>query len=258
MNVIGVTGQAGAGKDSAADRLVASHGYIKISLADPLKRYAKEVYAFTDDQLWGPSSSRNAPDKRYLRTRHERHDWQEVEKPAKATKGRGGSASITTEWVCTQCSFSADEAGVECLVYLTPRFCLQLLGTEFGRTCYENTWIDLALRNTREVLEGDKCYTPQGGLYVDPSAPRPTGVAIADVRFWNELEGIQNAGGYLWRIKPQVPVETGEAWRKHASETQQGEIPDDRFDEVIINRKVAFETLYADVDAALARCLKKP
>lgn len=240
MNVIGVTGPAGSGKDTAADHLVSHHRFLKISLADPLKRMARDVYGFTDDQLWGPSSSRNAPDKRYLRERHERHDWH-------GTTDGG--------FTCTRCALPGEKATPECLVYLTPRLCLQLLGTEWGRTCYENTWTELALRNARAVLEDGKCYTPQRGLYDDPQGPRPAGVVIADVRFWNELEAVKNVGGSLWRIKPPPTFSAdGDAWRKHASETQQAEIPDDKFDVVIVNMKIAFEALYADVDAGLARC----
>ncbi len=247
MNVIGITGNAGAGKDSAADRLVAQHGFIKVSLADPLKRIARDVYAFTDDQLWGPSSSRNAPDKRY---------WVETATgPAPQAGPRGPApAAKGPSWKCSRCSEFETNATPDCRVYLTARYALQILGTEWGRNCYENTWIDLALRTSGEVLEQGRCYTPQRGLYDDLSAPRPKGVAIADVRFWNELDGVKLVGGHLWRVKPPTPIVTGEAWRTHKSETEQGEIPDSRFDVLIVNAKVAFEVLYADVDAGLARC----
>lgn len=241
MNIIGITGQAGAGKDTAADRLVSDHGFVKVSLADPLKRYCREVYDFTEDQLWGPSSSRNAPDTRYVRERHERHDWQLNEKD--------------NNWYCTRCTLRGDQGKEDCIVYLTPRYALQLLGTEWGRQCYENTWVDLALRTAKAILTEGMSYTAQHGLILDATRPRPNGVVIADVRFWNELDGVRRYEGFLWRIKPAEALEAKESWRQHKSETQQAEIPDDRFDEVIVNRKVSYDVLYADVDAALARCL---
>ncbi len=63
--IIGITGRAGAGKDTIADVLVKSHGFVKVGLADEIKRICKRVFDFSDDQLWGPSAMRNAPDPRY-------------------------------------------------------------------------------------------------------------------------------------------------------------------------------------------------
>lgn len=63
--LLGVMGHAGSGKDTVADYLVAKHNYAKVALADPLKRICKEVFDFTDEQLWGPSEERNKPDSRY-------------------------------------------------------------------------------------------------------------------------------------------------------------------------------------------------
>lgn len=65
--IISLTGNMGSGKDTMADYLVKEYGYVKISMADPFKRIAKDIYEFTDEQLWGPSSARNQEDKRYLR-----------------------------------------------------------------------------------------------------------------------------------------------------------------------------------------------
>ncbi len=63
--IIGLTGRAGAGKDTVADCLVQHHGYAKHAFADPFKRFCQEVFGFTREQLWGPSELRNAPDPRW-------------------------------------------------------------------------------------------------------------------------------------------------------------------------------------------------
>lgn len=65
--VISLTGNMGSGKDTMADYLVQKYGYVKVSMADPFKRIAKDVYEFSDEQLWGPSSARNQEDTRYRR-----------------------------------------------------------------------------------------------------------------------------------------------------------------------------------------------
>lgn len=64
-HLIGLTGRAGSGKDTIADILVSRHGFKKIALADPMKRFCREIFGFTDEQLWGPSEKRNEPDPRW-------------------------------------------------------------------------------------------------------------------------------------------------------------------------------------------------
>jgi hypothetical protein len=63
--IIGILGQSGSGKDTIADYLVKKYRFVKVALADPLKRICKEVYGFSDLQLWGPPDMRNSPDFRY-------------------------------------------------------------------------------------------------------------------------------------------------------------------------------------------------
>lgn len=65
--IISLTGNMGVGKDTMADYMVEKYGFVKVSMADPFKRIAKEVYEFSDEQLWGPSSERNKDDIRYPR-----------------------------------------------------------------------------------------------------------------------------------------------------------------------------------------------
>jgi len=46
--IIGITGKANAGKDTIADYLVKNYGYKRISLAEPIKRLVKDVFALDD------------------------------------------------------------------------------------------------------------------------------------------------------------------------------------------------------------------
>ncbi len=163
--ILGITGLAGAGKDTAADILVREFNAAKISLADPMKRFCQEVFDFSDEQLWGPSDCRNAKDLRYPKV------------------GPDNS-------------------------YLTPRYALQTLGTQWGRACYENVWIDYAIRTAQERLADEWPY-----------------VVIPDVRFANELAAIKAAGGRVFRIERQGAGLTGEA-AQHVSETEQNSFAD--------------------------------
>lgn len=52
-SVIGICGKKFNGKDTIADYLVENYGYTKISLGDALKRGLKEIFGFTNEQLWG-------------------------------------------------------------------------------------------------------------------------------------------------------------------------------------------------------------
>ena len=222
--IIGVSGQAGSGKDTVADFLVKNHGFVKVALADPLKRACKEFYNFTEDQLWGPSENRNKPDQRYPREQHEFSDRSCKVCGFKAKERK--ELSPVPEW--PQC-------------YLTPRYALQLLGTEFGRHCYDNTWVDYTLRVAKVLLgEFEESYTEgynaREGLHRigNVSYQRPQGVVVSDVRFINEISAIKNVGGFVVRVNRSGAGLDGSA-SAHRSEAEMREISDDKFNYVIQN-----------------------
>jgi len=189
--IIGISGQACSGKDTAADILVKQYGFVKISLADLMKRICKEVFDFSEEQLWGPSEKRNEPDKRYLSPDGE---------------------------------------------YLSARKSLQLIGTEWGRKCYEDVWVDYTMRISKQLLSNYYLrYTSVDGVVPTRHAIAPyKGVVIADCRFSNEISAIKKAGGKVLRIKRPGSGLVGEA-AAHASEMEQKSIPDSVFDYVIDN-----------------------
>jgi hypothetical protein len=130
---------------------------------------------------------------------------------------RGCSTRIPSKgWHCNCCGEYYPE-------FITPRLVLQTLGTEWGRTLYPNIWVDAALR---EILEKGNDW------------------AIADVRFRNELHGIQDKGGSVIRLK------RGEQRFRHASESEMTEIEDSEFD-LCIDNTGTLEELYRTVDEAM-------
>jgi hypothetical protein len=236
--IIGLLGKAGSGKDTVADWLVENQNFAKVGLADPLKRICRDVFAFTDEQLWGPSEFRNAPDKRYLQKAREVFDAE-------------------------------DEEMMVVRDYLTPRFALQQLGTEWGRSCYPNVWIDYALRVAEKLLKkphilkdpsGDievvvdydqKDRVASDGLttyaikYANNIGKKPrSGVVIPDCRFRNEFDAIKAAGGKMVKIVRQTAGLSGAA-ATHASEMEQESIKDSEFDFILANNGESLEELYA-------------
>jgi len=51
--IIGIGGRKFSGKDTVSDFLSIECGFIKYSLADPLKRGIQEMFGLSNDQLWG-------------------------------------------------------------------------------------------------------------------------------------------------------------------------------------------------------------
>jgi hypothetical protein len=82
----------------------------------------------------------------------------------------------------------------------TPRWAMQTLGTEWGRQLiHPDLWVKATMLALSKRVEGD---------YV-----------IDDVRFQNEADAIQRAGGEIWRVKrPGYPLDGSTI---HASEVIQ-------------------------------------
>lgn len=123
MNLIGLIGASGSGKDTVASFMPAR----RFSFAKPLKDICKSVFDFSDLQLFGPSEERNRPDTRYMRA------------------------------PCPMCTGPMDRhLELACVgpgpLFLTPRHALQTLGTEWGRACYTDVWAELGVRQAVEWL----------------------------------------------------------------------------------------------------------
>lgn len=63
--IIGLAGRAGSGKSTCAKFLEERYGFVRFSLADPLKQLAKKVFHFSDAQLYGTQAEKEAVDPRY-------------------------------------------------------------------------------------------------------------------------------------------------------------------------------------------------
>jgi hypothetical protein len=245
--IIGLCGVAGSGKDTVADFLVKNHAFVKVALADPLKRICKDVFAFTDEQLWGPSAERNKPDERYPREEESAvaHEERCIKCEALHVNPKPGTLikRVGESLYKKPCPKGGEheirQAARFGQHYLTPRFALQQLGTEWGRNCYPNVWVDYALRVALVLKDGGFYYDAKSGVrFLSQLESRSDwvkgkkDVVISDVRFLNEVEAIRSAGGYVWKIeRPGAGLEGAAA--EHASEKL--DIPEDLFSFIVGN-----------------------
>ena len=136
---------------------------------------------------------------------------------------------------------------------LTPREALQRLGTEFGRSCYEDTWVDICLDTCQKVLTGE-AYDPTKGL--NPSfldcifKNSPGGVVVPDLRYQNEAAKLRDRGAVIIRLDPTWESGPSPGVEGHSSEKLQ--IGDDLID-FVINVPKGLPAFYLEVDSAIRR-----
>jgi hypothetical protein len=162
------------------------------------------------------------------------------------------AATTVTDWNREKETYNT-KPSPEQDVFLTPRYALQQLGTEWGRSCYPNIWVDYALRTAKKLLEEDRrepnmvnYYSAKSGLMFVGGLEKPVGVAISDVRFKNEIDAIHEAGGIIIRMSRGTGL-SGVAG-EHRSETEQQGLDDELFDITIDNREWSLEQLESYID----------
>ena len=235
----GNMGSAGAGKDTVANRLIEKHGFVKVGFADPMKRFVQDIFQFSDEQVWGESKFRNAPDERYFR----RRSITGSESIRVAEDGRfivETLAELAGRTATEEELRAGEEANFEkeSRVYLTPRHALQTLGTDWGRACYQDVWVAYAMRVAWKLLDPTGPNMPQydpvkGVYYVQGWDIHKVvqHVVFSDMRFKNEFEYIKNNGGKVVRVRR--PVDEITTPSSHQSENDLNDVPDDAFDYVI-------------------------
>lgn len=230
--IVAFSGQAGSGKDTSSDFLVRDHGFVKVAFADLMKRVCASIYKYmTREHLWGPSEMRNKPIENYPR---EHGPW------------------VTKDDLRCVCCNVLKEGGDNTQCFLTARWALQSLGTEWGRSNYSNTWIDPVLDIYHKLCHQSGIlrsvhysYTPWDGLVSRsvPNGPKPTGVVISDLRWpaGNEGQSIKREDGILVKLLRGDGL-VGAAGM-HESEQCIGRTHNSTFDHIIDNREYSLEQL---------------
>jgi hypothetical protein len=194
--LIVLSGEAGAGKDSVAKVLVEKHGWTLYSLAGPLKRFAEDMFGFTKEQLYGPSSARNAIDKRWA---------------LKCLTCTGTGKVYGTDNMHAMCEGSG-------VVYpISPRTVLQPLGSEYLRDMLHPDILTMRARPDLEILL------------------RSGNVVINDARYDNDRNNLHEwLGAIRVDVIGVVGKRTdGARWRQHQSELSRPEV--DKIEFSILN-----------------------
>ena len=144
--IIGITGFISSGKDTVANYLVAKHGFVRDSFAGTLKDAVAQVFGWDRELLEGLTP--------------EAREWREQVDP----------------WWSKRLDMPR----------LTPRYMLQLWGTEVCRRGFHNDiWIASVENRLRKTTED---------------------IVISDVRFPNEIAAIRKHGGIcVWVKRGELP-----------------------------------------------------
>lgn len=183
--IIGLTGLAGAGKDTVADALVHFAGFRKLAFADMLREEIADAFELLQ------------PAERLL------HDRDRKETPTE---------QLALGW-CNNIEFVQ---AVNAAVYggnmplgqldepRSPRQILQWWGTEYRRAQDADYWTSVMAQRLSTLIG-------QGSWRL----------VVTDCRFPNEAHTVRRAGGELWQVfRPGLPLVEG----GHASQTDGGKL----------------------------------
>lgn len=158
--IIGVVGFLGSGKGTVSDILVEKYGYQKFAFADVLKDTVSVMFGWPRHLLEGDTDE----SRKFRETIDDFWDERLFDKLGKS---------------------------------VTPRYILQLMGTEAGRDVFgEDIWVSALERRIRGIEN----------------------VIIADARFPNEIKFIQNRDGMVARVQRGTDPE----WYNTALEHNRG------------------------------------
>ncbi len=247
--IIIVSGKAGSGKDTAAAHIAETYNGVTLALADPMKRFAKNLMGFTSEALWGPSAERNKVVPAAELKTYWADSWDfDTQLRLFITDVFGGPNAVDIRplqaWY--------DKYVKEPLLRdggISARTVLQTLGTEWGRQQSPSMWIDCALRRCRDLIEGGYGYDREKGMYRET---RDFDYAIiTDGRFRNEILGVGFQGGVTLRIVRPGEAELKAGVAGHRSEKELDGIPDHFYTDTIMNDST-IEDLHSRLDDAMA------
>lgn len=236
--VLTFVGESGSGKDLCGQWVVDNKEFCRVAFADPLKRFCRLVFQFSDQQLWGPSQFRNedvAMDWEEARVRLGMGIPSWVDTLALTNIEKANYAAIVDDWF-TECRRRGDK--------ISPRVALQLLGTEYGRSFKKSLWMDTLFKRVVPWIREGLGYSKKEGPTNEFRHHR--GVVITDCRFKNEMQASKDNGAKVIKLirlsREEQPAEEF-GISGHASEAEQRSIPEDYYD-VVLRMKEGLDNVH--------------
>lgn len=206
---IALSGRMGVGKDTIADLLNTNHGYVTVGFADALKRFTIWLFNLEYDLelFWGSSEERNKELSRTI-------DKKEIEVAIANIHTYEGYVYINNLLLGDAFIYDAiaklEEVLTPKLPIKSPRTLLQLMGTEWGRSLWEDVWLN-AVKHTKQGIEEGVPYFRRDGLLTNVHTKfKPSPIVIPDCRYLNEAKYVvENLNGaVVWIDAARVPINT--------------------------------------------------
>lgn len=228
--IILLVGGSGSGKDTIGNIIADNYNAICIGQADPMKRFAKQVFEFSDKQLWGSSEERNVKvafdaDTCWSNLNLYGSEWIRnlFEDVGKSELHRNALREL--DWWFSRYVLAKNAAEQQ---FICARYVLMTLGTECLRSLVQDVWVDYALNSAKKLLGGGFTYDRTTGLVPDKGKGGYDYVVITDGRFRNEVVSVNLMGGISVKIVRDLDC-TNKAQEAgivgHASEVEQNSIP---------------------------------
>jgi hypothetical protein len=258
VNVLAMMGRSKSGKDTVggmAKEALGTKGVATLAFADKLKLVCMDLYGLSYDDVFTEKGKDRVTDFACWKC------------PACASIDCFEDESRRI--VCRKCTaVGSDPKAFD--GKWTVRMILQHVGTEGCRRVDPYVWVNFAMRTAQAVLDAHAYVTPialgDGTTYMlaterphsRESVPLSAGlVVITDCRFRSEMDGVQRAKGFVWRLRRPDTDRQAQGLAGHASENEMDTIPDSKFDRVIRNDS-SLDVLRGRVKEGLEMLLAPP
>lgn len=173
MQMIGLTGPAGAGKDTVADLLATHARFCKLSFADPLRAELADAFGTTFD-AFAQRATKEEPAERFALQR---------------CLDNGFVGAMVTHYRETR---PPEPLEAFLTAPRSPRQLMRWWGTEYRRANDAHYWTRALAARVKARADGGQ-----------------TRFVITDVRFHNEAKLVRQHGGSIWQVtRPGLALDT--------------------------------------------------